>query len=146
MHIRAIKFRFFFDPISIEKKHLTKTASYTPARRAYPYPLRGLLCKMEVNNGGLCRFFVNPSAEIAPYVSKYLGVIGANEHKELYDSFISDNGIDVSDLSSFIIDDVTEFKAQTERYPFNDFDNAFYELKPIQDHLIPYIREHISKF
>ena len=100
----------------------------------------------EVNNGGLCQFFVNSSREVAPLLSECLKTIGADEHKKLYDSFISDNGIDVNDLSSFMIDDAAEFEAQTERYPFEDFDNAFYELDPIQDLLIPYIREHISEF
>ena len=102
--------------------------------------------EMEVNNGGLCQFFVNSSREVAPELSECLGIIGASEHKQLFDSFISDNGINVGDLSSFIIDDVAEFEAQTKRYPFEDFDNAFYELKPIQDQLIPYIKDHISEF
>ena len=85
----------------------------------------------EVNNGGLCQFFVNSSREVAPLISECLKAIGADEHKKLYDSFISDNGIDVNDLSSFIIDDAAEFEAQTERYPFEDFDNVFYKLDPI---------------
>ncbi|MBO4423042.1 MAG: DUF4375 domain-containing protein [Clostridia bacterium] len=102
--------------------------------------------EMEVNNGGLCQFFVNSSREIAPELSECLGIIGASEHKNLFDSFVSDNGIDVSDLSSFMIDDSAEFEAQTKRYPFDDFDNAFYKLEPIQDRLIPYIKDHISEF
>ena len=102
--------------------------------------------EMEVMNGGLCQFFVNSSREVAPELSECLDAIGADEHKKLFDSFIKDNNIDVHDLSSFIIDDVSKFEAQNNRYPFDEFDNAFYELKPIQDLLIPYIKEHISEF
>ena len=69
-----------------------------------------------------------------------------NSEVDSFDSFVSDNGIDVSDLSSFMIDDSAEFEAQTKRYPFDDFDNAFYKLEPIQDRLIPYIKDHISEF
>ena len=102
--------------------------------------------EMEVMNGGLCQFFVNSSRDVAPELSECLDAIGADEHKKLFDSFIKDNNIDVHDLSSFIIDDVSEFETQNNRYPFDEFDNAFYELKPIQDLLIPYIKEHISEF
>ena len=102
--------------------------------------------EMEVMNGGLCQFFVNSSREVAPELSECLDAIGAYEHKKLFDSFIKDNNIDVHDLSSFIINDVSEFEAQNNRYPFDEFDNAFFELKPIQDQLIPYIKEHLSEF
>lgn len=102
--------------------------------------------EMEVNNGGLCQFFANSSREIAPQLIDCLNELGATEHKQLFESFVTNNAINVNDLSSFIIDDVNEFESQTERYPFDEFDNAFYELSPIQDLLVPYIREHISEF
>ncbi len=102
--------------------------------------------EMEVNNGGLCQFFVNSSREVAPYLDECLSETGAEEHKALFNSFITENKINIYDLSSFIIDDTAEYEYQTERYPFDDFDNAFYELTPIQEYLIPYIRNHISEF
>ena len=100
----------------------------------------------EVNNGGLCQFFVNSSRELAPELSACLAAIGANDHKELFDTFVADNNIDVNDLSSFIIDNTDEFKGQEERYPFDEFDDAFFALKTIEEYLIDYIREHISEF
>ena len=45
----------------------------------------------EVNNGGLCQFFVNSSRMAAPLVSSYMGVIGAEEHQKLYDDFLHYN-------------------------------------------------------
>ncbi len=102
--------------------------------------------EMEMENGGLCQYFVNSSRELAPLLPAALDEIGAADHKTLFDAFVRDNGIDVNDLSSFISDDVEGYLAQTERYPFDDFDNAFYALKPIQEYLIPYIRAHIPEF
>ena len=37
----------------------------------------------EVNNGGLCQFFVNSSRMVAPLVSGYMEIVGAAEHKKL---------------------------------------------------------------
>ena len=62
--------------------------------------------EIEVNNGGLCQFFVNSSRMVAPFVSEYMAVIGADEHKRLYDDFVQQNGIDLCELSSFDVDDL----------------------------------------
>ena len=102
--------------------------------------------EMEVNNGGLCQFFVNPSRIVAPFVSEYMEIIGAKEHKELYDTFIEKHQIDISDLSSFDTETIDEFQNQYERYPFDEYDDAFYELEPLQNHLIEFIKGHIEKF
>ena len=72
--------------------------------------------EMEVNNGGICQFFVNSSRVVAPLVSEYMGIIGADEHKKLYDDFVSQNNIDVNDLSSFDSETTEDFSAQYERY------------------------------
>lgn len=98
----------------------------------------------EVNNGGLCQYFVNSSRATAPYVSEGLALIGAERHRKLFDDFIIQNNIDVTDLSSFVINDVKEFEEQTMRYPFDDYDDAFYEMESINSYLIPFVRENIS--
>lgn len=100
----------------------------------------------EVNNGGLCQFFVNSSRNTAPYVSESLDAIIAIMHKELFDDFIADNNIDVHDLTSFIIYDVEEFAAQCERYPFDSFDEKFYEYGDFEAALTTYIKENIESF
>lgn len=79
---------------------------------------------IEVQNGGLCQFFVNSSRAVAPLISEYLEVIGAKDHKRLYDDFISQNQINLADLSSFNVDDISEYEVQTGRYLFEDFDTA----------------------
>lgn len=102
--------------------------------------------EMEVNNGGLCQFFVNSSRMVAPIVSEYMGIIGATEHKKLYDTFIKKYQINTNDLSSFDCDTVEVFQSQYERYPFDEYDDAFYELEPLQKHLISFAKKHIDKF
>ena len=102
--------------------------------------------EMEVNNGGLCQFFVNTSRCLAPMLADCLDEISASDHKALFERFVQYNEIDVNDLSSFLIDDANDYPAQTERYPFDAFDSAFYELKPIQELLPSYVRSHISEF
>ncbi|MBQ8433033.1 MAG: DUF4375 domain-containing protein [Clostridia bacterium] len=102
--------------------------------------------EIEVNNGGLCQFFVNSSRMVAPLVSEYMAIIGAIDHKTLYDAFVEKNEIDLRDLSSFDIDTVEEFEAQYERYPFADYDDAFYELEPLETYLTKYARENLANF
>ena len=102
--------------------------------------------EIEVNNGGLCQFFVNSSRMVAPLVSEYMAVIGADEHKRLYDDFVQQNGIDLCELSSFDVDDLEEFAEQYDRYPFDDYDDAFYEAEPLETYLTKYARENLNDF
>ncbi len=96
----------------------------------------------EINNGGLCQFFVNSSRECAPFISEALEAIGADDIKALYDSFISDNKIDVTDLSSFIITSIDEFEVQTKRYDFDSFDDKFYKNDAFHQKVIDYSRKN----
>lgn len=100
----------------------------------------------EVNNGGLCQFFANSSGETAPFIADSLDTIGALEHKELFEAFVNKYGIDTNDLSSFKSDDVEAFLAQYKRFPFDEYDNAFYEMKPLRDYLVEFVKENIDAF
>ena len=102
--------------------------------------------EMEVNNGGLCQFFVNSSRVAAPFVSEYMGVVGADAHKKLFDEFIQKNNINVTELSFFDIEKIEEFEEKAESYPFDDYDEAYYEMEPLQTYLQKYIREHVVDF
>lgn len=104
------------------------------------------LLETEVNNGGLCQFFCNSSKLVAPFVSEYLLMINATEHKKLFDNFISKNNIDLNELSSFIIEDLDDFPQKYEEYPFDDYDDRFYELKSLEEYLVPFIRKNIESF
>ena len=100
----------------------------------------------ENENGGLCRFFVNSSRNLAPLVSECLGILGAQEHKKLYDTFAEKNKIDLEYLIYFVINDESEFAEQRKRYPFDDFDIPYAELPSLKEMLIGYAREHIAEF
>lgn len=113
-------------------------------QQRYVYALN--LLELEVNNGGLCQFFVNSSRAEAPYVSDGLAAIGAKEHKELFDGFISKYRIDVKDLSSFAVRRVRDFEKQAKRYPFDEYDDKFYTLPSLREPLTAYIRANLSDF
>ena len=101
---------------------------------------------MEIQNGGLCQFFVNSSRLLAPYVDGCLQTINAQEHKKLLYEFVTNNNIDLKHLESFEIEDINEYAAQTMRYDFDAFDNAYIELTPLQDYIVSYIKDNISAF
>lgn len=101
-----------------------------------------------VNNGGLCQYFINPSRLAAPYLLSCLNEIGASEYAKLLSDFLTVNSIDVNDLSSFIIKDLSEFSEQNKRYPFDTYDDAFYKLyeaEPLITCLMTYVRQHIEE-
>ena len=104
--------------------------------------------EMEVNNGGLCQFFVNSSRYVASYVSEYMDVIGAIDHKNLYDGFVKKYNINLNSIAS-----VTYLERPTNyynklywKYPFSEYDEAFVKITPLQDYLVKYIRANISEF
>ena len=99
----------------------------------------------EVNNGGLCQFFVNSSSECAPYISAALQAIGATELKNHFDNFIAENKINVTDLSSFKIDSLEQYEEQTERFDFDSFDDIFYMSYDFHQQIIDYARKNIDQ-
>lgn len=104
---------------------------------------------MEVQNGGLCQFFVNSSRTTAPFVYESLKKIGAENHAELYQNFLDDNEISPNDLSSFDVFNLEEFDRQNKRYPFDAFDEAYYALyekETLSDMTIEYVKAHIEEF
>lgn len=101
--------------------------------------------EMEVNNGGLCQFFVNSSSECAPFISEALETIGATELKNLFEQFVNDNDIDVADLSSFKIINAKEYEAQTKRFDFDSFDEKFYDNEDFHQQVIDYFRCNVEQ-
>lgn len=102
----------------------------------------------EVRTGGLLQFFVNDSRDLAPYVSSSLKAVRADPYTMFFDDFVDRNNIDLRDLSSFQIDNLSEYELNIGRYPFDDFDGAFYyeNLKnPLERMLVVYAREHLQE-
>ena len=98
----------------------------------------------EVNNGGLCQFFVNSSSMCAPFISESLSQIGAINVKEAYDSFLAENNIDVNDLTFFTLDTIEEYESKENAFDFDTFDDQFYRIDDFHDHLISYARANID--
>lgn len=101
----------------------------------------------EVQNGGLCQFFVNSSRLFAPYTCDSLEAVGAVELKNLFETFIAANNIDVYHLESFKIDSIDDYEKQTLRYPFDKFDHEFYNIRKnenITELMIQYTRNNLT--
>ena len=101
---------------------------------------------MEIQNGGLCQFFVNSSRSLAPYVNPCLKTVEAEGHSQLFSEFVTNNQLDPHNLDSFEITNAEEYAAQTQRYDFDTFDNAYCELTPLQDYIVAYIKANIAEF
>ena len=100
----------------------------------------------EQENGGLCRFFVKGTRNLAPLVSDSLAVLGATEHQTLFDGFVKKNEISTEYLIYFIINDESEFAEKRKHYPFDDYDEPYKQLPSLKEMLIAYAREHIGEF
>ena len=131
------------DLIESYPDEVTALSQISPKRRVV-YILS--LFDMELQNGGLCQFFVNSSRSLAPYVDECLQAIGAEKHRKLFAEFVTNNQINLNSLDSFRISSVEEYAAKTEHYDFDAFDNSYYELSPLQDFIIAYIKANISDF
>ena len=103
----------------------------------------------EVQNGGLCQYFVNSSRETAPELEAALSQIGAESCRKLFHDFVTENEIDITRLDSFAIDRAEDFAAQNERYPFDDFDEDYYQLyerEPLDALCAAYVRGRLEDF
>lgn len=97
---------------------------------------------IEIKNGGLCQFFVNSSSRYAPLISDYLDEVEAIDHKLLFDEFIYTYKIDLTNLRKFKIGELSEFIEFNQLYPFDTFDDEYYDLDELEDILYKYIRKH----
>ncbi len=87
---------------------------------------------MEMQNGGLCQFFIN-EGQLLPHISECLEAVGAVQHKALLDAFLADNQIDVSQQNYDV--SISAFQELYTQYPFEKFDMAYYALPPLTDYL-----------
>lgn len=104
---------------------------------------------MEFMNGGLCQYFANSSRFTAPYLADALYAIGANKTQRHFSDFVTKHGIDVAELGMFAGDSHTEYLKNTQRYPFDEFDEtcaAINEDENLQALIEQYVRTHLSVF
>ena len=115
----------------------------SPARRTF-YIVS--IFDMELQNGGLCQFFVNSSKSVATGLVTCLSVVGAQAHLQLLKEFASNNGIDLSSLDAFTITDIDDYLELLNQYDFAAFDDAFYNLPALEELLVDYIKANIAEF
>ena len=119
------------EPNTLNQKQLTTAALIT--------------FEAEMMNGGLCQFFANDYSGYAQYINDALGEVGAIKMQQHYSSFITQNEIDVTQMDSFHIASVQDYLKQLERFPYESFDNTFYEIyqkENLGDLLLAYVRLH----
>ena len=99
-----------------------------------------------VNTEGLCSYFANNGRESALFLRDALERVGAMEHKALFEEFLHHNKIATAELSAFAVGNSKEFKRMERKYPFDEFNSAFYALPPMTELLAAYVRENIAVF
>lgn len=100
----------------------------------------------QVNNGGLIQFFQNYSRIVAPIVSGYMGIIGATEHKKLYDDFLAKSAVDPAHLPDFDREYEDDEEGFDEKYPFDEYEDVFYKIEPLETYLLAYAKAHLDSF
>lgn len=103
----------------------------------------------EMRKGGLCRYFVDNSRASAPLLEEALTRVGAEPYRKLFHDFVCEHGLDVTNLSDFIIRDIDRYEKLVRKYPFEDFDGAFRELsgeKPLEEYCAAFIRSRLKDF
>lgn len=100
----------------------------------------------ELENGGLCRFFVSGTRNLTPQVSESLAALGAVMHQTLFDRFLRDNKLAADRLGFFVINDEREFAEKRAQYPFDNFDIPYGKLPSLRDMLLAYARAHIAEY
>lgn len=101
---------------------------------------------LQVNDGGLCQYFANSSRDTALFLSDAMEVIGANDHRTLFEDFLHDNKVATAALLSFAVDNAGDFRRMEKTYPFDDFNTAFYALPPMTEAIAAYVRENVTAF
>ena len=111
------------------------------------------LLDMEVMNGGLCQFIVNPSGRFLQQVPAALRAVGADAYADAFCHFTEENNLDLQELSVYwergTDADFSSFYSLLEKYPFSDFDNRYVELyqgHPLETKIAAYIRQHGAEF
>ena len=116
-------------------------SSMSPERKA---AYTAACLELEVMNGGLCQFFAN-CPDCVPYVPEALSAIGAEDHRKLYENFLSATGIDPLD-PVFQTEDMDAFSQLYELWPWEDFDAAYLSLAPVPELLEAYVQSNPDAF
>lgn len=102
--------------------------------------------KSEVEDGGIKSIFDGDSDDLAPLVSECLDIIGAEEHKDIYDSFVAVNDFASEHIPGLEDGIVSSIISGLESFTSDEFDEKFDELPGLEENLQDYARENIDNF
>lgn len=97
---------------------------------------------MEIQNGGICQFFINSSRMYTSLISQYLQKVNAIEHQKLFDNLLSNIDIRIEDFTALKSSSAEVLKRVSEKYNFDEFDEQYMQLDPIESYLRNLIKEH----
>lgn len=98
----------------------------------------------EYSCGGIYGYFANSAGkEYGALLLEDLDRIGASEHRAMLESFLTENDIDLTELSDFTW---SNLNALTARINFGDFDYHFSELRPLWKLLTEYAEANSGEF
>ena len=104
-----------------------------------------------VNKGGIGGFLASDKNFYAPLISFALKAIGEEKHLALFEEYIRSSKIDIDDLSKFDIDHsdgttkFSEYFRLDDKYHFNEFDEKYQLLPPIENKMVEFVKEHASE-
>ncbi len=98
-------------------------------------------------NGGLCQYFGNTRGRDCDRIVDDLKTVGADKYASLYTDFINENEVEISAFSSGWDE---SWESRYNKYPYDDFDEAFGKLymeeKALESYLAEYVRENSEYF
>ena len=98
----------------------------------------------EYSCGGIYGYFANSAGkEYGASLLEDLDRIGASEHRAMLESFLTENDIDLTELSDFKWSNASELYT---RINFGDFDYHFSELRPLWKILTEYAKANSGDF
>ena len=98
----------------------------------------------DIQNSGVLYFLVG-NGGFARFVSDALHEIGAEEHQSLFDQFVTDSGLELSDLPDLSPENDPESQNAALYRKMEAFDRSYRALPALDIPFAHYIREHIAE-
>lgn len=104
---------------------------------------------MEIQNGGLCQFFVNYGPAYAKRAEESLRAVGFEKIADAYKRFVAEQGIDLTALHEFRAETAEQFSALYGLYPYDAFDDEYMKLRrtlEFEERILEYANTHPEAF
>lgn len=92
----------------------------------------------EIENGGLCQYLYNTHGAYVTQICGYLSEVGANEHRETFEQFLTDNNVDAEELMQICRDPNMTYEGLYQRFSYDAVDDKFMFMRSIDWYLERY--------